>query len=613
MNAVVEGARSQNEFWSVDSAPKKFAGKVPQWRALALIVTFCFITFGLLWGINQVPFLDQTFVNDDLIFSPYSGTHSIPVRAFITAFYLSFAIFCSGSWRGKIGIGSDMLFTFYLLCALMDLTNILFYLLLDVKYSLHVIEIISGMIGFAVYSFKLLERGRMPSRIDLDISHKRNFTATLRLVSVGFIAAVTSGWIGALDLKLVDDMRSAALLGGIGPGVFLFLPTLFLILYFVARMDALIYRQADFSPPLTIIVPAHNEEYIIANTIRAMDVAAGNYAGPVEIFIMNNNSEDNTRAIAEETLAACKFAHGRVIDEKRPGKSNALNSGLDAVPTEYFVRVDADTLIGPKSIYYAMRHFADPEVGVVGGLPVPPMGAMFDRARFLEVVVKHGFYSVGMGAVNAVVGIPGMLAIYQTALPRKLGGFVEGMNGEDTDISMRIGEMGYRLVVDPKIRYVSEVPATYHHMREQRMRWFRSVYHISSRCRDLIYSSRRTTRGKVILPYMLINSGRRAMMVPLIAFGCLEYATSFNSANTLEWQAVLAVLVGAPSIMAIFATLLNGMPKGILYVPEYIIFRILRAYFTLESMLSISIKDEGEHIFSRAALARARPCDIRVA
>ena len=260
-----------------------------------------------------------------------------------------------------------------------------------------------------------------------------------------------------------------------------------------------------------------------------------------------------------------------------------------------------------------MRHFADPEVGVVGGLPVPPMGAMFDRARFLEVVVKHGFYSVGMGAVNAVVGIPGMLAIYQTALPRKLGGFVEGMNGEDTDISMRIGEMGYRLVVDPKIRYVSEVPATYHHMREQRMRWFRSVYHISSRCRDLIYSSRRTTRGKVILPYMLINSGRRAMMVPLIAFGCLEYATSFNSANTLEWQAVLAVLVGAPSIMAIFSTLLNGMPKGILYVPEYIIFRILRAYFTLESMLSISIKDEGEHIFSRAALARARPSDIRVA
>ncbi len=65
--------------------------------------------------------------------------------------------------------------------------------------------------------------------------------------------------------------------------------------------------------------------------------------------------------------------------------------------------------------------------------------------------------------------------------------------------------------------------------------------------------------------------------------------------------------------MAIFSTLLNCMPKGILYVPEYIIFRILRAYFTLESMLSISIKDDGEHIFSRAALARARPSDVRVA
>ena len=168
----------------------------------------------------------------------------------------------------------------------------------------------------------------------------------------------------------------------------------------------------------------------------------------------------------------CKSAQGRVINVPKPGKSNALNAGLEATQTEFLVRVDADTLVGEDNLSRAMPYFSDPAVGVVGGVPIPPGGALFDRARLLEVIVKHGFYSVAMGAVNGVVGIPGMFVVYRTEHPKYLGGFVEGMNGEDTDISLRIGELGYHSVVDPKLRYVSEVPASYLHMREQRMRWF---------------------------------------------------------------------------------------------------------------------------------------------
>jgi len=224
-----------------------------------------------------------------------------------------------------------------------------------------------------------------------------------------------------------------------------------------------------------------------------------------------------------DTLSACKAAQGKVINVPKPGKSNALNAGLYATETEFLVRVDADTLVGEDNLSRAMPYFTDPNVGVGGGVPIPPGGALFDRARLLEVLVKHGFYSVAMGAVNCVVGIPGMFVVYRTEHPKYLGGFVEGMNGEDTDISLRIGELGFHSVVDPKIRYISEVPAAYMHMREQRMRWFRSIYHISSRCRDLIYSTNLSLRGKVILPYMPINSARRAKLVPFIIFGAPEF------------------------------------------------------------------------------------------
>ena len=472
--------RNQIAFQSVDSAPKRFAGHVPQWRAPAMLAVFCLISFALMAVVNAKA-LNGLFPDNDFIFSPFEGNHSVAVRIFILSFFLSFSAFCSASPLGRLLFAVDLTLTYAFICAIYDLANVVLFRQFGIVFSLHFIEIVSGLLGFAVYSFKLLERGRMPARIQVEFRAQKQGRAILRLIVAATIAGALSVWVGDLELSVIDKMRSVALLGGIGPGVFLFLPTFFTLLYLMAIFDWLTAKQADFRPPLSIIVPAHNEEYIIANTIRAMDKAAVHYRGEVEILIMNNNSADNTKQIAEEEIANCKSATGRVIDVPKPGKSNALNDGLDAVRTEFFVRVDADTLIGEEALTRSMRYFADPMVGVVGGIPIPPGGALFDRARLLEVLVKHGFYSVAMGAVNAVVGIPGMFVVYRTEHPRYLGGFVEGMNGEDTDISLRIGELGYHSVVDPRIRYISEVPASYGHMREQRMRWFRSVYHVRKR------------------------------------------------------------------------------------------------------------------------------------
>jgi cellulose synthase/poly-beta-1,6-N-acetylglucosamine synthase-like glycosyltransferase len=587
--------RDQIAFISVDSAPKRFAGPVSLLRAPAMLVVFCVIATALLWLVNT-PVMSAVFPNRDFVFSPYEGRHAIAVRIFILSFYISFAAFSSSSWLGRFLFGLDMVLTFAMICGIFDLANIVLNTMVGLSYSLDFSAIASGLLGFIIYSFKLLERGRMPDRIPVEIRPVSNRKALIRLGVTMSVAIVVSTYIGGLDLWIAEMLRSLTLLGGIGPGVFLLLPTLFVQLYVLAIYDVMVAKKANFKPSVSIIVPAHNEEYIIKDTIKAMDKAATHYGGEVHILIMNNNSTDNTETIARETLTTCVSAKGRVINVPKPGKSNALNDGLDAVETEFLVRVDADTLVGEDNISRAMPYFANPSVGVVGGVPIPPGGAFFDRARLLEVLVKHGFYSVAMGAVNGIVGIPGMFVVYRTEHPRYLGGFVEGMNGEDTDISLRIGELGFRSVVDPKIRYISEVPSSYAHMREQRMRWFRSIYHISSRFRDLIYSDNATLRGKIILPYMLINSGRRAMLVPMILFGLLEYSLGFNPDSPLVWQSIIAVMTGAPAIMAVVSSLLNGMPRGIIALPEYLIFRVLRAYFTLESMLSILVKTNGENL-----------------
>ncbi len=605
--------RSGHEFWSVDSAPKKFAGQVTQDRAPKLLAMFSLLVLFGMWAINEIPSVAAYFPNDDLMLVKYAGNHGMALRLFLLCFFISFATFCDDSPKRRFRFGADCILTFAIVCALMDIGSILVLSWSDVHISIHAAEIASGIFGFAIFSFKLLENGAMPSRISIIVNIYSEFKILLRVIILTGLAACLAIWVSSQDFAWVQALRDISLLGGIGPGVFLVLPVMFATFYVIGRAELRLSARGAFSPPVTVIIPAHNEEYIIEATLNAIDVAAGNYSGSVRVLVMNNNSSDATEDIAKRTLLGFEHAVGEVVNESRPGKSHALNAGLAACQTDYLVRVDADTLIDPKALRLSMRHFRNPNIGVVGGVPVPPFGAMFDRARYLEVVVKHGFYSVAMGAVNGVVGVPGMLAIYQTELPRRLGGFVEGMNGEDTDISLRIGCLGYKLVVDPKVKYVSEVPATYAHMREQRMRWFRSIYHISARCRDLIYGPDMTMRGKLILPYMLINSGRRAMMVPLLIFGLLELITPFDTGAHLQWQTVLALLVGASTIVAMIASLLDGSVKGILFIPEYLAFRILRAYFTLESMLSISIAEETEHIYSKRALKRARPASRRIA
>ncbi|MBT9384983.1 glycosyltransferase [Pseudooceanicola sp. CBS1P-1] len=601
--------RSEIIFDSVDSNPRRFAVAVPQWKAPATLVSFVLIAWGLLW-LRGLPGMDRVFTGHDFLLTDYAGSHSIAVRIFVLAFFLAFSLFATASFLGRLMFLVDLLVTYALLCAVLDLANGVIATFGGIRYPMALTEIASGIFGFALFAFKLLERGQMPSRIQMVYRPGRTGPALVRLIVTLALAAAGACWVAALDLPLVHWLRAVSLLGGIGPGVFLFLPLFFVQIYLLGRWDDWRVQRRrirdPFTPPLSIIVPAYNEEYIIARTIEAIDVAASNYAGPVHVLILDNNSSDRTGQIARDALAACRAATGEVLHIPTPGKSHALNAGLAAVQTEFLIRVDADTQLGRDNLARAMQYFRDPGVGCVGGMPMPPGGGPFDSARLLEVMVKHGFYSVGFTAINCVVGIPGMFVCYRTAHPRELGGFVEGMNGEDTDISLRIGEMGYLSVVDPNIRYISEVPTTYRHMREQRIRWFRSVYHISARCRDLIYSPWPTLRGKLLLPFMLVNSGRRTMLLPLFLFGLIEHFGQFNPVRPVLWSAILALLIGAPALMAIFAACANGRPGAIRAMGPYLLFRFLRAYFTLESMLSIRITPRREDL-ARAYLKNIVP------
>lgn len=553
-----------------------------------VLLLFLLISTVLLTAMHNVPTLLAWFPSHDIVFSPYTGTHSIPLRLFVLSFYAAFTAVVGATSRGKLRFLIEMIAYFIIVCAVLDILNMILNEAFGFVYSLHIIEILSGMLGYAILALKLLTHGAMPARVASPFSWRFKLGASIRLGLTTAIAFTASVMVDDIGLPLVNDLRDIALLGGIGPGVFLFLPMLFLLLYLDGSLQNVLRRKLRFAPPVTVIIPAHNEAHIIVRTLASLDASAALYDGAVTVLVLNNASADDTADVAATAFANATHITGRVVEVPTPGKSRALNRGVSETETEFLIRIDADTQVLPNTLRRAMRHFSRPGVAVVGGLPLAPGGGPFDRARQLEVLLKHGYYQVAYGAIDGIVGVPGMFAAYRTACIRDVGGFVTGMNGEDTDVSLRIGESGWRIIGDPTITYVSEVPLTYRHMREQRMRWFRSAFHVSARNRDYLESRRFSVRGKVILPIMLLNSSRRAMMIPLVLFGALNLLFTYDADGALTPQAVLAVILGAPTLMAAFSALANGQPKALLGLPEYVLFRVLRSWLTLESLLSIA-------------------------
>jgi len=57
----------------------------------------------------------------------------------------------------------------------------------------------------------------------------------------------------------------------------------------------------------------------------------------------------------------------------------------------------------------------------------------------------------------------------------------------------------------------------------------------------------------------------------------------------LSWQPIVAAIFGASVFIAVFAALVNRMPGTLVHLPEFLLFRLLRAYFSLETLLTVNV------------------------
>lgn len=268
-------------------------------------------------------------------------------------------------------------------------------------------------------------------------------------------------------------------------GLLLLLPLIALTLW--ALMGRALYTHqlarrrvpplSVFHPPVSVLIPAYNEEATISATIRGVDQAARLYPGSVEILVGNDGSKDRTSAVAREALGHLHHSYGQVVDLPHGGKSSALNGALRSSRGEVVIRLDADTRLSPEYGFSAMiPHFADPEVGGVQGLLLPLQKEGWTRKlRMLELVWNHLFLRPANYGTGTAQVVDGAFCAFRRQDLLTGGGWVP-WNGEDTEITYRLARMGFRFRFETRGVAYEDVPANYRAFKKQRIRWTRGGY-----------------------------------------------------------------------------------------------------------------------------------------
>jgi len=144
---------------------------------------------------------------------------------------------------------------------------------------------------------------------------------------------------------------------------------------------------------ISVIIPAYNEEKIIA---KCLDRLKQQTVLPDEVIVVDNNSTDNTAAVAREEGA-------RVIHEPRQGITPARNAGFNAAKGEILVRTDADTIVPSTWIERIKKHFDDdPELDALCGVVTSHLLPQWYIRLFYININRFLGYNIQLGPNNAL-------------------------------------------------------------------------------------------------------------------------------------------------------------------------------------------------------------------
>lgn len=336
--------------------------------------------------------------------------------------------------------------------------------------------------------------------------------------------------------------------------IILFYTTILGISIFHLRREYLLNRkqsfedisQEFFTKPVSIIVPAYNEEAGIIPSVRSL--LSIDYP-QFEIIVVNDGSKDNTltkmidfydmhkvekvvrkqvdtkaiKAIYQSKILPKLF----LIDKDNGGKADALNVGLNFSHYPYICSLDGDSVLERDAFLKVMKPIMDSNEEVIasGGSIRIANGCTIKDGNVLEIgLSSHPIVimqiieylraflmgRIGLSRHNLLLIISGAFGVFSKQWVIKAGGYKTNTVGEDMELVVRIHRLLKESKTKKKIVYVpdpvcwTEVPEDITFLRRQRRRWHRGLFESLWNHRKLTLNPKYGSIGMVSFPYFWI-------------------------------------------------------------------------------------------------------------
>jgi cellulose synthase/poly-beta-1,6-N-acetylglucosamine synthase-like glycosyltransferase/peptidoglycan/xylan/chitin deacetylase (PgdA/CDA1 family)/spore germination protein YaaH len=338
---------------------------------------------------------------------------------------------------------------------------------------------------------------------------------------------------------------------------------------------------AAFTPPVSVLLAAYNEERVIASTIRHL--LDSDYPSGVQVVVVDDGSKDGTAAVVEAIAAT----ESRVLFIRQPngGKASALQRALSAATHDTIVMIDADTMVAPDGIRNLVAPLADPKVGAVSGhVRVGNTRRWLGKFQDLEYVTAFEIDRRAQDFLGCIIVAPGALSAFRRRALDEAGPITNDTLAEDTDLTLQLHRLGWKVVFAPRAYADTEAPESVKALLSQRFRWAFGTLQCLWKHGDLTFAQGSGWLGWFALPSVWIFQIAVVAVTPVLDL--LVLWSLWLGRGIAIWPYFVASLL-LDAILASAGLMLAGraLRASWLSVPMRLLYRPLLGYVVWKCIL----------------------------
>lgn len=389
--------------------------------------------------------------------------------------------------------------------------------------------------------------------------------------------------------------------------------------------------QHDYLVPVTIIVPAYNEQVTVVDTVKSLLMMDYRL---YEIVVVDDGSQDATAEVLLDAFQLiqvdrpinrkipCKREnyvyegtvngiHITLVSKENGGKADSLNMGINVARFPYFICMDADSVLQRDSLKNIVRPVMEHDnVVAVGGLVRISNCAVLNQGELIKyhmpwnpiigmqiLEYDRSFMAsrILMDKYNGNLIISGAFGLFHKETVSNVGGYDADTVGEDMELVVKLHTFCRINKLPYSIRYASEAicwsqcPSNIRDLHKQRRRWYLGLFQCLKKHRNMFMASEFGLVGSISFLYYLLYE----LLSPLIElFGIFTIilAYMFNLINVpfmILFFIIYAAYGAVLTITAFFSriytqniklSVLDVIKAIYLCVAESVFFRFIQAF-----------------------------------